>query len=75
MEGNEEDILSKAADWKSLLLLHIKLNKTQATQIRNTMQSLSTFIEILGSIPEVKKKKICINQRLANIFAYWKEFE
>ena len=75
MEGNEEDILSKAADWKSLLLLHIKLNKTQATQIRNTMQSLSTFIEISGSIPEVKKKKSALIKDWQNIFAYWKEFE
>ena len=33
----------------------LKLSKTQAAQIMNTMQSSSTFIKIEGLFPEVEK--------------------
>ena len=58
MEGDKEGIFSKAPDGKSMLLLNIKINKTQAVQITNTMQSSNTFIKISRPIPEVKKIRI-----------------
>ena len=48
-----------------------KLNKVQATQIRNIMQSSRTFIRISGLIPEVKKYAM-IND-YENIIAYSEE--
>ena len=49
------------------LCLIWKLNKTQAAQIRNIMQSSSTFIRMSGPIPEVKKK-ICIDKWLGKCY-------
>ena len=55
MEGDPGGTFSKVSDLKLLILLNIKSNKTQAAQMRNTMQSQSTFAKISGPIPEVKK--------------------
>ena len=49
-----------------------KLNKTQDAQIRNTMQSSSTFMRIAGPVTEVKKSAV-IND-WENI-SYWQEPE
>ena len=51
MKGDEGGIFSKASDWKFLIKIKIK---TQAAQIRNTIQLSSTFIRISVPIPEVK---------------------
>ena len=53
---------------KPLLLHKIKIKQNKASQIRNIMQSLNTFIRILGLFSEVKKPAL-INDR-ENI-AYW----
>ena len=67
MEGDKGGIFCKAPGWRSLFLLKIKMEQTSGCQIRNIMQSSSTFVRILGPIPEVKK--ICIDQWLGKY--YW----
>ena len=54
MEGDKGGIFSEVSDRKSLSLFKIKI-KTQAGQIRNIMQSSSTFIRISGSTLQVQK--------------------
>ena len=66
MKGDEGGVFSKL-----LFFLKIKINKTQAAQIRNIMQSLSTIIGLSGPIPEVKKSAL-IND-YENKIAYWEE--
>ena len=70
MKGDEGGIFSKASDWKFLIKIKIK---TQAAQIRNTIQPSSTFIRISVPIPEVKKnhwlRKYCFI--LGKIWAKW----
>ena len=72
MKGDKRGISSKAPDQKLLFLLKIKTNKTQAAQIKNIMQSSSTFIRISGPIPEIKKS--ASTNDCENI-TYWKESE
>ena len=65
MKGDERGVFSK-------LLFFLKIiNKTQAAQIRNIMQSLSTIIGLSGPIPQVKKSAL-IND-YENKIAYWEE--
>ena len=67
MKGDEGGIFSKASDWKFLIKIKIK---TQAAQIRNTIQPSSTFIRISVPIPEVKKNRWLRKYRL-----YWEKSE
>ena len=70
MKGDEGGIFSKASDWKFLIKIKIK---TQAAQIRNTIQPSSTFIRISVPIPEVKKNHWLRKYRfiLGKIWAKW----
>ena len=49
--------------------LRWKLNKTQAAQVSNIMQSSSTLIRISGSIPEGKKSALTNDCKIA----YWEK--
>ena len=57
---------------KNLFLLKIKIKQKPGCQIRNITQSLSSFIRISGSIPEVKNPALIIDWE--NI-ACWEESE
>ena len=67
IKGDEGGIFSKPSDWKFLIKIEIK---TQAAQIRNTIQPSSTFIRISVPIPEVKEIIDC-----ENIVLYWEKSE
>ena len=67
-----KDAFSVKLQTESLFFLKIKLNKIQATQIRNIIQSSSTFIKISGPVPELKKPALTNDWK--NI-AYWKEIQ
>ena len=70
MEGDEIGIFSKIPDWELCFFLRQKLNKTQAAQTGNKMQSSSIFIRISGPIPRAKKSALINNYE--DIVAYSK---
>ena len=73
MEGDEGGIFSKASDGRPLFLLKIKIKQNPSCQIRNMMQSSSTFTILSGPISMVKKSALANDYE--NIIVYWEESE
>ena len=72
MNGDEEDIFSKAPDWKPFFLLKIKIGQNPGCPHKEHNAIFENMHQNMGAYPRCKKKSVLIND-WEKIFAYWKE--